>query len=122
MENYIRIFKALSDATRIRILWLLIETDSELCICEIMDSLDLAQYNISKHAKELKRAGILKERRSGRFVFYSIAKSGDNFKKKIFAAVENISANLFLQDNKRLKKRLLLRVDNKVVCGVKGCK
>ena len=69
MGNSIKIFKSLSDSTRVRILRLLLEADCELCICEIMDSLNLAQYNVSKHAKELKSAGILKEMRSGRFVF-----------------------------------------------------
>ena len=122
MENSIKIFKSLSDSTRVRILRLLLEADCELCICEIMDSLNLAQYNVSKHAKELKSAGILKEMRSGRFVFYSIAKSGDNFKKKILEAVKNIPADQFIQDKKRLKKRLELRVGDKVVCGINGCK
>ena len=122
MENCIKIFKSLSDSTRIRILRLLLEADCELCICEIMDSLNLAQDNISKHTKELKSAGILKEMRLGRFVFYSIAKSNDNFKKKILEAVKNIPADHFMPDNKRLKKRLALRVGNKVVCGINGCK
>lgn len=118
MENIAKIFKSLSDKTRIRILHLLLKAKRELCICEIMDSLRLAQYNISKHVKELKLAGFIKERKEGRFVFYSAISQKDKFFKQLTDSITSIPGKYFLSDNKRLKKRLCLRKHGKIIVGM----
>ncbi|MEM2921412.1 MAG: metalloregulator ArsR/SmtB family transcription factor [Candidatus Bathyarchaeia archaeon] len=66
-----RIFKALGDKTRLRIVSLL--KIRELCVCEIMAALHLTQPTASHHLNILENAGIVKERKEGRWVFYSIS-------------------------------------------------
>ncbi|MFA5778893.1 MAG: metalloregulator ArsR/SmtB family transcription factor [Elusimicrobiota bacterium] len=125
MEKFTNVFRALSDKTRLRILHLLTFSKKELCICEIMDSLKLAQYNISKHIRELKLTGLVKERKEGRFVFYSSVKHKDSFSKNIVKSVESIDNPVFLDDNSRLKKRLFLRKNDKpagFICISKRCR
>ena len=64
-----RIFKALGDDTRLRMLYLL--KARELCVCEIMAALCLTQPTASHHLNILENAGVIKERKDGRWVFYS---------------------------------------------------
>lgn len=109
MDRFINIFKSLSDKTRIRILHILLRVEKELCICEIMDTLQMAQYNVSKHMKELKIAGLVKERKEGRFVFYSLVQQKDKFYKYIIRTINSIPEEYFSQDNKLFKKRILLK-------------
>jgi ArsR family transcriptional regulator len=65
-----RWFHALSDETRLRIVDRL--SDGEKCVCDLTDLLDAAQSRLSFHLKTLKDAGILKDRRDGRWVYYSL--------------------------------------------------
>lgn len=65
-----RWFHALSDETRLRIVDRL--SDGEKCVCDLTDLLDAAQSRLSFHLKTLKDAGILKDRREGRWVYYSL--------------------------------------------------
>ena len=112
------VFKSLSDETRLRILFVLLKAKTELCICELMDSLDIKQYNVSKHMKELKTAGLVKERKEGRFVFYGLNKQKDKFVENILRTVSSIPyhpGEVYQEDIKRLKKRISLRVGCKVV-------
>lgn len=105
LEYFIKLFKALSDPTRLRALYLLITAKTELCICELMDALNIPQYNISKHMKELKHAGLVKERKEGRFVYYSLVKCCGEFPERIFDAVKAVDHKQLDQDLKRLNKR-----------------
>jgi len=66
-----RLFKALADETRLRILSLL--NMREMCVCEIMVALDLTQPTASHHLGILENAGLTKDRKEGKWVFYSIS-------------------------------------------------
>ena len=120
LKNYSDIFKALSDNTRLRIVRLLIQAGKELCVCEIMDSLHESQYNVSRHLRELKIAGLVKERKTGKWVFYSLTEATKEFQKLVLHAVERIPKATFLMDGKRLKARLSLRESGKCVVGLKS--
>lgn len=63
-------FKALADETRIKILKLL--EVREMCVCEIMVALDLTQPTASHHLGLLENAGLVKDRKEGKWVFYSL--------------------------------------------------
>ncbi len=65
------IFKAVADPSRLRILKLLRE--GELCVCEIMTALDRRQSTTSHHLSVLKDAGLIKERRDGKWSYYRLA-------------------------------------------------
>ena len=90
MEQYAIVFKVLSDATRLRVLRLLLEAGRELCVCELVDSLEEPQYNISKHLNALKTAGLLKSRREGRWIYYFPAPGSDGFFRSLLDAVSAI--------------------------------
>ena len=66
-----KVFKALADAIRLRILGLL--SSREMCVCEVMVALDLTQPTASHHLRILENVGLVKDRKEGKWVFYSIA-------------------------------------------------
>lgn len=67
-----KIMKALSDGARIRILLLL--SSHELCVCQIMAVLCISQPLVSKNLNIMKNAGLIKSRREGKLMFYSLNK------------------------------------------------
>ena len=75
MKQTARIFKALADETRLRILALLL-AEGELCVCDIMAALQLPQSTASRHLAYLKNAGWVDDRREGVWMYYSIDKQG----------------------------------------------
>src|SRR3954469_744123 len=64
------LFHALSDETRLEIIELL--RRGERCVCELTDSLDAAQSRLSFHLRVLKDAGIVRDRKNGRWVHYEL--------------------------------------------------
>lgn len=66
-----RLFHALSDATRLRVLDML--RGGERCVCELQDELEAAQSRLSFHLRVLKDAGLVEDRREGRWAYYRIA-------------------------------------------------
>ena len=71
MENIALVFQTLDDETRLRILALLLEED-ELCVCDLVNVLQMPQSTVSRQLSLLKHAGWLKGRRKGLWVHYSI--------------------------------------------------
>lgn len=71
MNNFIKITKALSDPTRVRILGLLFE--GELCVCNIVEVMGLAQPTISRHLKQCTDAGLTTSRKAGGWTHYRLA-------------------------------------------------
>jgi len=65
-----RRFHALSDETRLEIVRLL--SHGERCVCELQNVLDAAQSRLSFHLKKLKDAGLVSDRREGRWVYYAL--------------------------------------------------
>ncbi len=63
------LFKALSDTTRLTSV-ILIHSQKELCVCELMTALDEIQPKISRHLALLKKQGVLCGRKQGQWVFY----------------------------------------------------
>ncbi len=109
MEELLNIFKALSDETRLRILKLL--EHGELCVCDIVAALDMIQPKVSFHLSVLKEAGLIKDRRQGKWIHYSID-SSDMFKRfLILSVLERIPEDAVKEDLARLEEFL----KNKVV-------
>jgi len=71
LETFETVAKAVADPSRVRILKLL--EGGELCVCQITAVLDLAPATISKHLAALKTAGLLQQRRDGKWVYYRLA-------------------------------------------------
>jgi ArsR family transcriptional regulator len=64
------LFHALSDETRLALIGML--RDGERCVCELQDSLGAAQSRLSFHLKVLKDAGVVNDRKEGRWVYYAL--------------------------------------------------
>ncbi len=71
MADMAELFKVFGDSTRIRILYALFE--AELCVCDIAELLNMTQPAISYQLKVLKQAKLVKNRRDGKTIFYSLA-------------------------------------------------
>jgi len=64
------LFQALAEETRLEIVSLL--SGGERCVCELQDELDSAQSRLSFHLRKLKDAGLVSDRREGRWVYYAL--------------------------------------------------
>ena len=71
-EQCCRVFQAMADKTRLRILELL--RDQERCVSDICDHFDMTQPSISHHLDILKRAGLVEREKRGREVYYRFTK------------------------------------------------
>ncbi len=83
MKDYLELFKALSDPTRLRIMVLLAE--KELCVCQLEDALNLSQVKVSRHLNVLRHARMVESRRDGLWVQYSQSKPKNCLEKRVFA-------------------------------------
>jgi ArsR family transcriptional regulator len=70
LDRAVTLFHALSDVTRLSILEML--RGGELCVCELQDELDAAQSRLSFHLRVLREAGLVSDRKEGRWSYYSI--------------------------------------------------
>ena len=71
MEKIVQILKAAGDKNRFRILMMLMERP--LCVCEILEVLEIKGGTLTAHLKLLKNAGLITQRKKGRWIIYSLA-------------------------------------------------
>jgi ArsR family transcriptional regulator len=100
-----QLFKALADATRLRILGLLLT--GEVCVCHIHESLKIPQPKASRHLAYLRNAGLVETRRDGLWVNYRMATLPDPVLGAIADAVRHALTHVELvrKDADRLEKR-----------------
>ena len=79
-DDLAELFKVFGDPTRIRILFILFET--EVCVCDLAKALNMTQSAVSHQLRILKQSRLVKNRREGKSVFYSLA---DNHVRTIIA-------------------------------------
>ncbi len=70
-ESLAALFKTLSEAVRLRIIFLLL-SEGELCVCELVDTLKLSQSVVSRHLAYLRNNGLVTARREGVWVHYKV--------------------------------------------------
>ena len=70
LERRARLFKALGDTTRLRILGLL--SGREMCLCEIVDALQGAESTLTHHLRMLLESGLISMRREGKFTYFRL--------------------------------------------------
>jgi ArsR family transcriptional regulator len=68
----LRLLQLLSDETRLRCL-VLLKREGELCVCELVYALGASQPKISRHLATLRRAGIVRDRRAGQWIYYRVS-------------------------------------------------
>jgi ArsR family transcriptional regulator len=112
------LFKALGDPTRVRIVRLLAARRVELCNCEFVDALLEPQPNVSRHLAVLVQAGLVTERREGRWTYYGLASTAPaSALGATLAEVEDVQAQ---DDGRRLRTRLALRRGGRCVVGIQA--
>ena len=100
MNDLVTIFKALSDETRLRIIKLL--EQGELCVCDITAAMDIVQPKVSFHLSALKEAGLIKDRKQGKWIHYSLSEK-DLFRRMlILSTCERMQDSMIASDRKRL--------------------
>lgn len=71
LDSLAELFKVFGDPTRIRILFVLFET--EVCVCDLARALNMTQSAVSHQLRILKQSRLVKNRREGKSMFYSLA-------------------------------------------------
>jgi ArsR family transcriptional regulator len=99
------LFKALADATRLRILGLLLT--GEVCVCDIHESLKIPQSKASRHLAYLRRAGLVETRRDGLWIHYRLGTHIDPAMAAIVEAAHHglTHVDTVRRDAERLQKR-----------------
>jgi DNA-binding transcriptional ArsR family regulator len=118
MRHLVRTTKALADETRIRIIGAL--QGRELCVCQLIELLELAPSTVSKHLSILRNAHLINSRKQGRWMFYRLA--GEDAPEQILTALawvikESAASPQSIQDNRRLKE--ILAIDPEILCSRK---
>ncbi|MDP2158217.1 MAG: metalloregulator ArsR/SmtB family transcription factor [Nitrospirota bacterium] len=98
MEDLLVVFKALSEEIRLRIIKLL--EGGELCVCDLVAALDMSQPKVSFHLNALKEAGLIKDRKQGKWTHYRID-TDDMFRRMLVLSVTE-------------------KIDKKLMAGAKG--
>jgi ArsR family transcriptional regulator, arsenate/arsenite/antimonite-responsive transcriptional repressor len=99
------LFQALGDATRLRILGLLLT--GEVCVCHIHESLKVSQPKASRHLAYLRRAGLVDTRREGLWVYYRLANATDPVLSSVKQAVTHALGHVdgVRRDAQRLQRK-----------------
>ena len=106
-----RMFKALGDDVRLRIVALL--SHGELCVCHIEEALELTQSNASRQLGILRHAGIVQSDRRDKWVYYRLARQSDDECKRLF---KSVVASFSRQDVLRKDVARLLRSKGPGAC------
>lgn len=108
------LFQALSDLTRIRMLRLLISTKQDACLCDFTESLNEAQYNLSRHLKVLRQVGLVSAEKEGRWIYHGLVKDKAHL-HKLYELVAMLpdSNGTFKEDLKQMTKILRARANDR---------
>ncbi len=107
LENFTDVMKSLSDRNRVRVLLSL--KSGELCVCQILEFLDIAPSTLSKHISILKIASLIQSRKSGRWIYYRLSDKScksvtDLVKIAIFALKNDLEIKLDIAKLKSITK------------------
>ncbi len=115
MKMALQIFSVLSDGSRLRLLYAL--RHGELCVCQLIELMELAPSTVSKHLSLLRAAGLVDSRKKGRWVYYRLADQSDlpvigEEAAPLFQSLAKAAA--IRADDKRLRQ--ICREDPEVLC------
>jgi DNA-binding transcriptional ArsR family regulator len=115
MDELLKITKALADENRLRIIAAL--EGRELCVCQLIELLDLAPSTVSKHLSILKNAHLAEGRKDGRWMYYRLAgtKAPSYLKGALQWISRSMRGNSKVQvDMQKLEE--ILKIDREVLC------
>jgi DNA-binding transcriptional ArsR family regulator len=115
MRDLMAVTKALADENRVRIVMALME--GELCVCQVVELLELASSTVSKHMSILKQARLVDGRKDGRWMYYRLADQDVPVEAREATKLVSMSLSKdsrIHEDMKRLKQ--IRKVDPEVLC------
>jgi ArsR family transcriptional regulator len=115
MFEFLNVTKALAEENRLRILLAL--GVEELCVCQIIELLELAPSTVSKHMSVLRQARMVDSRKDGRWTYYRLADEGASVEVNdaIAWVKKSLSTNARIrEDARRLEE--ILKIDREVLC------
>jgi ArsR family transcriptional regulator len=115
MRELMAVLKALADASRVRILSAL--ADHELCVCQIVELLQLAPSTVSKHMSILNQARLVDSRKDGRWMYYRLADTDVPAEAREAADLvrRSLSSDSQIRTDAR-RLRQILQVDPEELC------
>ena len=117
MEYYTEIFKALADETRLRVFNLFLVSKVSLCVCELVDAMEMPQYTVSKHLAVLRYAGLVEVEKEGLWGYYRLRRE-ESRNRELLAFLKNyLTGETFDRGRRKLEQRLALRDHGKCVVG-----
>ena len=113
----VAIARALGDPTRVRIIAAL--RKGELCVCELVDALDISQSSLSSHLQICRQTGVVTTRKESRWIYYSLSTRYGPLLERIFSELQTVGSDQQLrEDARRLKTRLQMREGGRCVVGI----
>ncbi len=109
MNSYTKIFKALGDETRLRIVKML--EVKKMCVCEITSIIGSSMPTVSNHLKILKEAGLIEQDRDEKYMNYSLSEVGDGFIGEVLGLVRSIN-----EERTRTDQQTAVRTDRANIC------
>jgi ArsR family transcriptional regulator len=108
------VFKGFADPTRIRILSVL--AAGELCVCDIVELLDLPQPLVSRHLAYLRRTGLVSATRGAKFAYYRLANPTHAVHQNLIACVRSCFQGVESLDRERSKAEARVRAREAEPC------
>ena len=112
-RDEVRVFKALSDPNRIRILKMMLER--ELCLCEVREVLNLSNSTVSKHLSILRDAGLVLDSKNGKWVNFRINDKADQH--LVRSAIRMVETSFGDDETVRSDLKKVRSVDRNKICG-----
>jgi len=112
LDQFEQVGRAVADPSRLRILKML--EGGELCVCQITETLGLAPATVSKHLSILRSAGLVAQRKAGRWVHYRLAEHSSNPYAQAFGSLVRKTLaedDILAGDRRRLERIKLIPVE-----------
>ena len=115
MRDVVSLGQAIIDPTRVRIIAAL--QKGALCVCELVDALQISQSTLSTHLQVLRRTGFVNTSKEGRWIYYSLADQKVALIDAIFSHVQPNADPRVRRDAERVARRLAIRENGRCVLG-----
>jgi ArsR family transcriptional regulator len=115
MRDLTALGQAIVDPTRVRIIAAL--RRCELCVCELVDALEISQSTLSTHLQVLRQTGMVTTRKEGRWIYYSLSDRKADLLAALFSHIRPDADHRLRRDAARLTRRLAIRENGRCVLG-----
>jgi ArsR family transcriptional regulator len=115
MRDVVSLGQAIIDPTRVRIIAAL--QKGALCVCELVDALQISQSTLSTHLQVLRQTGFVNTSKEGRWIYYSLADQKVVLIDAIFSHVQPNADPRVRRDAERVARRLTIRENGRCVLG-----